>query len=81
MMLALRPASVQLERAEPGVAGSARELLAALRAGGVRSVSPNGVLGDPTGATAQEGRRLLARLAADLADAVGRWLPHATARP
>ena len=53
MMLALRPASVKLERAEPGVPGSARELLAALRAGGVRSVSPNGVLGDPTGASAR----------------------------
>ena len=81
MMLALRPASVRLERAEPGVTGTASELLAALRSGGVRSVSPNGVLGDPTGATAHEGRQLLARLADDLADAVGRWLSHATARP
>jgi mycofactocin system creatininase family protein len=81
MMLALRPTSVQLDRAEPGVTGSARELLAALRAGGVGAVSPNGVLGDPTGATAPEGRRLLAKLGSDLADAVGRWLLHPSARP
>ena len=35
-----------------------------LRAGGVRSVSPNGVLGDPRGATAAQGRRLLDELTA-----------------
>ena len=55
--------------------------MAALRAGGVRAVSPNGVLGDPTGASAQEGRLLLAGLAADLADAVDQWLPQSSARP
>ena len=33
-------------------------------------MSPNGVLGDPTGATATEGRRLLVRLSADLDAAV-----------
>ena len=35
------------------------ELLPALRAGGVRAVSPTGVLGDPTGASAAEGAALL----------------------
>ena len=47
----------------------------ALRAGGVRAVSRNGVLGDPAGATAAEGSRLLDRLAADLAAAVAAWYP------
>ena len=33
-----------------------------LVAEGVAAVSPNGVLGDPTGASAEEGRRLMAAL-------------------
>jgi mycofactocin precursor peptide peptidase len=41
-----------------------------LREEGVAAVSPNGVLGDPTGATSFEGAALLARLHEDLADAV-----------
>ena len=35
------------------------ELLPLLRAGGVAAVTPTGVLGDPTGAGAEEGRALL----------------------
>jgi hypothetical protein len=35
--------------------------------GGVRAVSPNGVLGDPAGASAAEGEELLARFTAELA--------------
>ena len=38
------------------------ELLPALRVGGVAAVSPNGVLGDPAGASAAEGERLLAAM-------------------
>jgi creatinine amidohydrolase len=34
----------------------------------VRAVSPNGVLGDPRGASAAEGQRLLAGLTAGLGD-------------
>ena len=41
-----------------------------LRAGGVRAVSPDGVLGDPAGASADEGRQLLDAMVADLADVV-----------
>jgi creatinine amidohydrolase/Fe(II)-dependent formamide hydrolase-like protein len=48
-------------------------LLPRLRAGGVRAVSPTGVLGDPAGASAEEGARLLADLAARLTAAVARW--------
>jgi creatinine amidohydrolase len=36
-----------------------------LRSEGVRPVSPNGVLGDPDGASAAEGRRLLEQATAD----------------
>jgi creatinine amidohydrolase len=42
------------------------EISAQLRSGGVRSVSANGVLGDPTAATSEHGNNLLARLTHDL---------------
>ena len=37
-----------------------------IRAGGVKSVSDNGVLGDPQSATREEGERIMAALADDL---------------
>ena len=49
--------------------------VAGVIAGGVRAVSANGVLGDPAGASAAEGARLLDQLAADLAAAVAAWYP------
>lgn len=61
VMAFLRPASVG--EPEPGATASLAELLPALRADGVRAVSPNGVLGDPRGASAEEGRELLAGMA------------------
>ena len=59
MLLHLDPAVVQYEDAEPGERAPLAELIGRLRRDGVRAVSPNGVLGDPRGATAEEGRRLL----------------------
>jgi len=73
MLLALAPSTVQRERAEAGATTPLATLLPELRAGGVRAVSPNGVLGDPTGATATEGRTLLTALTDDLVDAFDRW--------
>ena len=55
----LRAGSLRGDRLEPGATSPIAELLPRLRAGGVRSVSPNGVLGDPRPASADEGRRLL----------------------
>lgn len=72
MMLALDPALVRLGAAEPGDMRSLAELLPILRAEGLRTVAPNGVLGDPTGATPDEGRALLDGLLADLVAAVDR---------
>jgi mycofactocin precursor peptide peptidase len=74
LQLVLRPDSVLLARAEPGDPRPIEELMPLLRSGGVRSVAPNGVLGDPRGATANEGRRLLEALAVDLTRAVDSWL-------
>jgi creatinine amidohydrolase len=72
IMLALAPDLVRLERAAAGATAALPELMAALRAGGVRAVSPNGVLGDPAGASAAEGEELLAGMAAALAAALAR---------
>ncbi|GGJ42897.1 hypothetical protein [Streptomyces brasiliensis] len=40
--------------------------------GGVKAVSANGVLGDPAGASAKEGERLLTRMTKDVVIAVRR---------
>lgn len=72
LMLALAPESVALDRLEPGCTEPVADLMPRLRSEGVRAVSPNGVLGDPTTATRDLGRRLLAemvdRLVAELRD-------------
>lgn len=59
LMLAIAPDRVAIDRAEAGDPRPISALLAILRDRGVRSVSENGVLGDPAGATADEGRCLL----------------------
>jgi mycofactocin system creatininase family protein len=66
MMLALAPDDVRLDAAAAGDTRPLTEILSDLSAHGVRQVSPNGVLGDPAGASAAEGARLLALLVADL---------------
>ena len=70
LMLAVDPSVVRLDRAEPGVTTPLPDLIDDLRRGGLAAVTPNGVLGDPTGASAAEGRDLLAELVADLVRAV-----------
>jgi creatinine amidohydrolase len=59
MLLHLAPAEVRLDLAEPGRTDAVPELLPELVERGVRAVSPNGVLGDPTGASAAEGAELV----------------------
>jgi mycofactocin precursor peptide peptidase len=66
IMLALAPQAVLMSAAAAGNHLPIEELMPALRAGGVRAVSPNGVLGDPRGASASEGRKLLTKLTAGL---------------
>ena len=72
VMLALAPGDVRLDDAAAGETRPLSEIMADLRTGGVRQVSPNGVLGDPAGASAAEGERLLALLVADLMGTLGR---------
>jgi mycofactocin system creatininase family protein len=73
LMLAIAPDLVRLDRAERGRTEHVTDLIDELRSGGVRSVSPNGVLGDPQGASALHGRSLLTRLTIDLVAAVDSW--------
>ncbi|SDI31629.1 creatinine amidohydrolase [Rhodococcus triatomae] len=75
LLLHLSPERVRLARAEPGNCTPMTELLPVLRERGVAPVAPNGVLGDPTGASADEGRRLLAAVVGRAAAAVEAWDP------
>jgi creatinine amidohydrolase len=59
LMLHLAPALVRVGAAQPGETAPIAQLLPRLRDSGVRAVAPNGVLGDPAGASAEEGARLL----------------------
>lgn len=72
LMLHLAPWNVRLDRAEAGNTGTIEELLPAMIAGGVKAVSPNGVLGDPAGASAEEGAVVLASMVGDVVAAVDR---------
>jgi creatinine amidohydrolase len=62
LLLALDGASVRMAEAVAGPVDAVATLLPRLRAGGVASVSPCGVLGDPAGASAAEGHAHLERL-------------------
>jgi creatinine amidohydrolase len=74
VMLALAPGAVRLDAAERGDVRPLGEILPLLRERGVRAVSANGVLGDPAGASAAEGERLLAQLADSLSAAIDQFL-------
>jgi creatinine amidohydrolase len=58
LMLHVAPHSVRPDLIAPGNTSPWPELGPQLRANGVRAVSANGILGDPTGANAAEGRRI-----------------------
>jgi creatinine amidohydrolase len=73
MMLALRPLDVRTEQASAGPESALEELIDLMRARGVRAVSDSGVLGDPSGASAAEGAKLLDTLVEDLFCRVEAW--------
>jgi creatinine amidohydrolase len=62
-----------MDLAERGNTEPLRDLLDEMAERGVSAVSPNGVLGDPTRATAVHGRTILTRLSIDLVAAVDEW--------
>lgn len=73
LMLHLAPELVLMERAVSGDRRPLRVILPQLRSQGVRAVSPSGVLGDPGGASAAEGRRILDEMASDVARRTAAW--------
>jgi len=66
---------VHLDQAVAGNGTPLAALMADLRAGRLRTISPSGVLGDPAGASAEYGSALVEALTADLLAAVDAWRP------
>lgn len=73
MLLHLDPACVRTDRLEPGSTARWREIGPTVMAEGLAAVTPNGVLGDPTGATADEGAAVVRSLVDDLVETVAAW--------
>lgn len=75
MLLHLCPEVVRLDRLEPGSTARWREIGPTVVDHGLAAVTRNGVLGDPTAATAAEGATLVGQLVGQLVDAVRGWWP------
>jgi creatinine amidohydrolase len=73
LMLHVEPHGVRVNAAVAGVTTPIGRLLPRLRSEGVRGVSPTGVLGDPAGASPQEGAVLLDELVDRLVLAGRSW--------
>lgn len=70
LMLLLEPSSVRWELATAGNTQALADILPAMMSGGVAAVAPNGVLGDPTRASAEEGERVLEAMITDVVESV-----------
>ena len=57
MLMASHPGSVRSDRAEAGFVGDLEEAMRRMFEGGTAAVAENGVVGDPTSASAENGRR------------------------
>lgn len=75
VVLHISPAVVRTERSVAGNTAPLPELLGSMRRGGVGAVSPVGVLGDPTTATAAEGKRIFTEMVDGCVRRVSRWRP------
>jgi creatinine amidohydrolase len=69
-MLALAPEQVRIGAATAGPVPAIADLIRH----GVRPLSESGVLGDPSGATAEQGADIFRRLTDHLASAVDDWV-------
>lgn len=75
VLLHISPSEVLTDRWLAGNRAPLPELLPAMRRGGVAAVSPVGVLGDPTTATAAEGKRIFGEMVDDCVRRIVRWSP------
>jgi mycofactocin precursor peptide peptidase len=76
IMLAIDPAAVDVDAIAPGSDAAVQAVIA----DGVAATSHNGVLGDPSDASAARGRELVEHLTADLVRSYADWL-SSVARP
>lgn len=74
LMLHLSPWNVRRHLAERGDLRSLAAILPLMMNGGVAAVSANGVLGDPAGASAEEGADLFATMVEDVLRACEVWV-------
>jgi creatinine amidohydrolase len=70
-MLYLDRSRVDLARAVKGNTSPLEDILPVLVSRGVRALSPSGVLGDPTGANAEEGDRLFRSMVESVCRRIG----------
>jgi mycofactocin precursor peptide peptidase len=75
LLLHISPADVLTDRWLAGNGAPLPELLPSMRRGGIAAVSRVGVLGDPTTATAGEGKRIFAEMVDGCVRRVARWWP------
>ncbi|MBX7432083.1 mycofactocin biosynthesis peptidyl-dipeptidase MftE [Mycobacterium sp. Y57] len=75
VLLHISPALVRADRRVPGNRAPLSELMPDMIRGGVAAVSSLGVLGDPTTATAEEGRKIFAEMVDACVNRVSRWAP------
>lgn len=75
VLLHISPAYVWTDRWLAGNTAPLPELLGSMRRGGVAAVSPVGILGDPTTATAAEGERILTEMVDESVRRIARWRP------
>ena len=73
VLLHLSPDDVRRDEVATGNSAPIDTLLPTLRAGGVRAVSPNGILGDPTDADDELGRKLTHAMVETLVAAMTKW--------
>lgn len=77
VLLHLSPDSVRMDARAVGNTEPLARLMPLLRRGGVAAVSAVGVLGDPTGATAEDGARIFEAMVRRCGQAIRRWAPAA----
>ena len=75
VLLHLSPEVVRFDRAVPGNRAELRELLPRMRAGGLVAVSKEGILGDPTTASAAAGAQIFAEMVDGCARRIEDWCP------
>jgi mycofactocin system creatininase family protein len=76
VLLHISPEDVWIDERTPGNGAPLAELIGPMRRGGIAAVSPVGVLGDPTTASAADGERILAEMADDCTRRIEAWSPN-----